>query len=328
MTFRQVEAETQKQNEVAKRMRCQKLPLHERYSFGKGYVVADDEETFSEEDMYRRILKLAFLNCAQRHHIKEHRMTTEIIEHAFATIKATTGIDDIQQIVNIFEKMEERSYSHLTFVNELTPDTEEIAMATKNIATEVTPTPVTIGKVFHQARRMSSVVRKMAGLNWKVGKGGRHGRSLSAIDWVEKLEEILLTIDPVLKGICQNMRAIVDDWDGMEDTMDLQALLTMIQENITFYMDSVPLPLLPESRRSQKCLVRLSELPFVTGEDEDETHETSTERVPQLMQRRQQSYHKPASRIRAKAKARFNVRKTNTKEATKTELEYLGAIKN
>merc|ERR1719171_2410160 len=36
----------------------------------KGYMVADEEDKFSDQVMYRRILKLAFLNTIQRRHIK------------------------------------------------------------------------------------------------------------------------------------------------------------------------------------------------------------------------------------------------------------------
>ena len=49
--------------------------------------------------MYRRILKLAFLNAIQRRHIKQHQKNIEVFEQAFATIKSTTGISEIEEIV-------------------------------------------------------------------------------------------------------------------------------------------------------------------------------------------------------------------------------------
>merc|ERR1719262_1480385 len=90
----------------------------------RGYVVADEEDEFSEQVMYRKILKLAFLNTIQRRHIKQHQKNIEIFEQAFATIKSTTGISDIEEIVKIFVKLEERNFSLLTYVNQLNREIE------------------------------------------------------------------------------------------------------------------------------------------------------------------------------------------------------------
>jgi len=76
----------------------------------KDYLIADEEEDFSENNAMRRILKLAFLNCIQRRHIKQHHKTIEVFEQAFATIKSTTGISDIEEIVKIFVKLEEPEF--------------------------------------------------------------------------------------------------------------------------------------------------------------------------------------------------------------------------
>ena len=43
----------------------------------------------------------------------------EVFEQAFATIKSTTGISDIEDIVKIFVKLEERNFSLLTYVSGL-----------------------------------------------------------------------------------------------------------------------------------------------------------------------------------------------------------------
>lgn len=80
---------------------------------------ADEEEHFQSTLVMRRILKLAFLNAIQRRHIRQHQKTIEVFEQAFATIKSTTGISDIEEIVKIFLSLEQRNFSLLTYVNEL-----------------------------------------------------------------------------------------------------------------------------------------------------------------------------------------------------------------
>merc|ERR1719271_1800531 len=74
--------------------------------------------------MMKRILKLAFLNAIQRRHIRQHQKNIEVFEQAFATIKSTTGISDIEEIVKIFVSLEQRNFSLLTYVNNLNRDIE------------------------------------------------------------------------------------------------------------------------------------------------------------------------------------------------------------
>merc|ERR1719171_2298110 len=99
----------------------------------KGYMVADEEDKFSDQVMYRRILKLAFLNTIQRRHIKQHQKNIEVFEQAFATIKSTTGISDIEDIVKIFVKLEERNFSLLTYVNQLNREIESIELKNRDL---------------------------------------------------------------------------------------------------------------------------------------------------------------------------------------------------
>jgi len=74
-------------------------------------------QTFSEPGFMRRIFKTAFCNAIQRRHIKQHQRDMMVFEEAFGTIRNTTGISDIDEIVKIFLKLEERNYSLLVFVN-------------------------------------------------------------------------------------------------------------------------------------------------------------------------------------------------------------------
>merc|ERR1719191_1227673 len=88
-----------------------KRDADERDKDRRKYLIAGEELNFSEATMMKRILKLAFLNTIQRRHIKQHQKNIEIFEQAFATIKSTTGISDIEEIVKIFVKLEERNLS-------------------------------------------------------------------------------------------------------------------------------------------------------------------------------------------------------------------------
>eukprot|EP00928_Gymnodinium_smaydae_P089784 TRINITY_DN73696_c0_g1_i1.p1 TRINITY_DN73696_c0_g1~~TRINITY_DN73696_c0_g1_i1.p1 ORF type:complete len:695 (+),score=209.50 TRINITY_DN73696_c0_g1_i1:82-2166(+) len=86
---------------------------------------ADEEENFNSQGIMRRILKLAFLNAIQRRHIRQHQKNIEVFEQAFATIKSTTGISDIEEIVKIFVTLEQSNFSLLTYVNTLNREIEQ-----------------------------------------------------------------------------------------------------------------------------------------------------------------------------------------------------------
>merc|ERR1719261_696081 len=94
---------------------------------------ADEEELFNSTGVMRRILKLAFLNAIQRRHIRQHQKNIEVFEQAFATIKSTTGISEIEEIVKIFVSLEERNFSLLTYVNQLNREIESFEKRNRNL---------------------------------------------------------------------------------------------------------------------------------------------------------------------------------------------------
>eukprot|EP00429_Kryptoperidinium_foliaceum_P134807 CAMPEP_0176275982 /NCGR_PEP_ID=MMETSP0121_2-20121125/47521_1 /TAXON_ID=160619 /ORGANISM="Kryptoperidinium foliaceum, Strain CCMP 1326" /LENGTH=352 /DNA_ID=CAMNT_0017616225 /DNA_START=13 /DNA_END=1067 /DNA_ORIENTATION=+ len=98
---------------------------------------ADEEELFNSPGMMRRILKLAFLNSIQRRHIKQHQKNIEVFEQAFATIKSTTGISDIEEIVKIFVQLEQRNFSLLTYVNALNSEIESFDKQNRELEDQV-----------------------------------------------------------------------------------------------------------------------------------------------------------------------------------------------
>merc|ERR1719407_461877 len=100
-------------------------------------MVADEEEAFSEPAMHRRILKLSFLNTIQRRHIKQHQKNIEVFEQAFTTIKSTTGISDIEEIVKIFVGLEQRNFSLLTYVNNLNREIESFEKRNRELEDQI-----------------------------------------------------------------------------------------------------------------------------------------------------------------------------------------------
>lgn len=93
----------------------------------KVLIIPEEEKDFSENAMIRRIMKTAFLNCIQRRHIKQHQKSIMVFEQAFATIKQTTCISNIEEIVRIFVQLESRNYSLLTYVNHMNREMDHLA---------------------------------------------------------------------------------------------------------------------------------------------------------------------------------------------------------
>lgn len=92
----------------------------------KELITPPEELSWSESSMMRRIIKTAFLNCIQRRHIKQHQKSIEVFDQAFSTIKHSTGIANIEEIVKIFMAHESRNYSLLTYVNQMNREIETL----------------------------------------------------------------------------------------------------------------------------------------------------------------------------------------------------------
>jgi len=108
-----------------------------RKNKNSNFLVAEEESEFSDTAFMKRIFKLAFLNAIQRRHIKQHQKNIEVFEQAFATIKSTTGISDIEEIVKIFVKLEERNFSLLTYVNQLNRDIETMDLRNRELGSQL-----------------------------------------------------------------------------------------------------------------------------------------------------------------------------------------------
>merc|ERR1719230_1101229 len=137
-TCQAMHEDMRQQDKIKKEMEIKANVLRKNVKGQRSYVVADEEDEFSEHVMYRRILKIAFLNCIQRRHIKQHTKNIDVFEQAFLTIKSSTGISDIEEIVKIFVKLEEKNYSLLTYVNQLNREIENFEMSNRSLDQQLT----------------------------------------------------------------------------------------------------------------------------------------------------------------------------------------------
>eukprot|EP00929_Paragymnodinium_shiwhaense_P067728 TRINITY_DN34056_c0_g1_i1.p1 TRINITY_DN34056_c0_g1~~TRINITY_DN34056_c0_g1_i1.p1 ORF type:complete len:666 (-),score=235.46 TRINITY_DN34056_c0_g1_i1:134-2131(-) len=95
-------------------------------------VVPEEEASFSEGSLLRAAtFKTAFLNCIQRKNIEQHQKTALVFETAFSTIKHSTGIEQIEDIVKIFMDYAQANYSLVNFVNSLHKQIESIEITQK-----------------------------------------------------------------------------------------------------------------------------------------------------------------------------------------------------
>lgn len=61
----------------------------------------------------------------------------KIIDEAFKIIKETSGITDIEEIMNTFIKSEEQNYSLFNYVNVLTQDIDFLEENNKDLTSEI-----------------------------------------------------------------------------------------------------------------------------------------------------------------------------------------------
>ena len=61
----------------------------------------------------------------------------KIIDEAFKIIKETSGITDIEEIMNTFIKSEEQNYSLFNYVNVLTQDIDFLEENNKDLTAEI-----------------------------------------------------------------------------------------------------------------------------------------------------------------------------------------------
>jgi len=211
-----------------------KRAADERDKDRRAYLIADEEKDFSESTMMKRILKLAFLNTIQRRHIKQHQKNIEIFEQAFATIKSTTGISDIEEIVRIFVKLEERNFSLLTYVNQLNREIEALEKRNKELDTAI--------KDQRQAAEDAELKRRqqLSDLDLQIQR--TQAATLENVEQLNSQEDLIKEMRPILVDI-----AVKIDREGRghsnlprEGQDDILSLLTWIETSLGKWREYVP----------------------------------------------------------------------------------------
>jgi hypothetical protein len=202
----------------------------------KGYMVADEEDKFSDQVMYRRILKLAFLNTIQRRHIKQHQKNIEVFEQAFATIKSTTGISDIEDIVKIFVKLEERNFSLLTYVNQLNREIESIELKNRDLKGQR-----------DQHRSFEEMTREKKDVLVSSLERQMQQTVLAQEDLEQDIKnklEVLEAIRPSCIKACEQLRKSFGPHPAIpfpnRESSTIGEFLTYIEKQVLLYSDNIP----------------------------------------------------------------------------------------
>jgi len=81
----------------------------------------------------RRLFKIIDTNKEKRKLMDQYLRNVKVIEDAFDQIKQSTGISNIEEIVNTFIKAEEQNYSLLNYVNTLNTEYDQLEEANEDI---------------------------------------------------------------------------------------------------------------------------------------------------------------------------------------------------
>jgi len=161
-------------------------------------IMPPEESDFSETAMMRRIMKTAFLNCIQRRHIKQHEKTIAVFNQAFATIKQSTGISDIEEIVKIFIHLESKNYSLLTYVNHMNREIE----ALENIRMKRREAEA---HKRERERTQEQTKEETVGATQKVLEGKASAISTSR-EACARHRNVLNELRPILQGVCSRIQ--------------------------------------------------------------------------------------------------------------------------
>lgn len=69
--------------------------------------------------------------------IDQYRKNMAVIDEAFRVIQESSGITDIEEIMNTFIKSEEQNYSLFNYVNVLTQDLDFLEENNKDLGNEI-----------------------------------------------------------------------------------------------------------------------------------------------------------------------------------------------
>jgi len=249
----------------------------------KNYMVADEEESFSEQAMHRRILKISFLNTILRRHIRIHQKNIEVFEQAFSTIKSSTGISDIEEIVKIFMVIEQRNFSLMTYVNQLNREIEAIEIRNRDLRSQLRD--YEDGNMRTEERRKNEV-GEVAEQIRKV-RGATEEKDLEISATVQGLADSRPIIFKTAKFLEQEMPALLQaGFDGApppplrapdEHEEDLNRFLMYVEDMILQFRICLPdakwskynMPAVKPLQKDKRGEVRPSDLPSANPPADD-----------------------------------------------------------
>mmetsp|Transcript_99086 Transcript_99086/g.186175 ORF Transcript_99086/g.186175 Transcript_99086/m.186175 type:complete len:695 (+) Transcript_99086:149-2233(+) len=197
---------------------------------------ADEEANFNSTSVMRRILKLAFLNAIQRRHIRQHQKNIEVFEQAFATIKSTTGIHEIEEIVKIFVGLEQRNFSLLTYVNTLNREIESFEKKNRELD----------GQIQSQKRMEEEGEKRrtdiLAELKQQISSTTTsvEENTVQATQQQEVIDRCKPFISQILKTVEKENRGFGGQPAPESNSNDMLAWLTYIERTLTQWKDFLP----------------------------------------------------------------------------------------
>jgi len=91
----------------------------------------------TQQILKRRLQRIILNNKEKVKVIEQYMKNMKVIDEAFNIIKETSGITDIEEIMNTFIKSEEQNYSLFNYVNVLTQDIDFLEENNKDLAIEI-----------------------------------------------------------------------------------------------------------------------------------------------------------------------------------------------
>lgn len=255
-----------------------------------GYIVPADEKKFSIPETQRRILKIVFLNCIQRHRMKnDFQKNVEVFKRAFATINKCTGIRDVEQIMRIFNRLDERNFSLTTYVNHLDLEAKRVCHARMELLERQKEAGAKVHEM--QAKREQGLSALRSRL-WNVLTENKLMEERIAY-----FEGVCNAVIPRIREVCMRLAAIEDKPMNAEGSGDIAAMLAMIQNCVSCYNPASASPAKRDKKvlflsapheiryknAKDRILVRAADLPSVLDDDDDDDEsQYETDRVMPL----------------------------------------------
>ena len=146
-----------------------------------------------------KIKSLANLSEAEKQSTNESLQLVKSYEEAIEKIKAETGVESLQELVDAFLRYEEKNSSLLNFVNELTEEIEQLEKQIEDIKAEISRYKQ-MGAMTDTSKKkvLQKMEEKLASMEFRNNiNEQRYKESMKTIAFIkEQLKSFLQTLDP------------------------------------------------------------------------------------------------------------------------------------